>query len=236
MKKIIFILTFLLTNNAFAERIDTGRMAKKLKKVSGLQLDVNVEKGDECVYFQMKSLYTAAKNLKWAQRKNLKVWLDHQFNKMVIHPTKKMGEMTGDMGMAYLKDQYMYWDMFKGQTFRYRDITNKVAFDNRYYDGVENKNSFEDVDGTLNIFVGKADMKYTEHSYVILRRKVVKEHNELRSVVNPNWSEGFVNLNDEISALEASDMDEKVEVGGIECGKKLTWYDLGYDAQYLIAL
>ena len=236
MKKIIFILTVLLTSNSFAERIDTAKMAKKLKRLTGVQIDMNVEKGDECVYLQMKSLYTTGKNFKRAQRKNLKVWLDHQFNKMVIHPTKKMGEMTGDMGMAFLKDQYMFWEMFRGETIKYRTVTKKMAFDDRTYQGVENKNSFEDDGGALNIYVGMADMKYTEHTYVVLRKQVIKENNELRSVHNPDWSNSFVNMTDEISSLEAAAMDSKVVKGFSECGKKLTWYDFGYDAQYLVEL
>jgi hypothetical protein len=233
MKKLTFVLAFLLTSTAFAERIDTGRMAKRLKRITGVQIDMNVEKGDACVYWQMKSLYKTAKNFKRAQRKNLKVWLDHQFNKIVIHPTKTMGEMTGNMGMAYLKDQYMFWDMLTGENIRYKNVSQKVAWDNRVYKGEENVNSWEDAEGTLNLFVAKADMRYTEHSYVVLRKRIVKENNQLRSVTNPNWSESFVKVTDEMSALEASDMDKKVQKGGVKCGKKLTWYDFGYDAQYL---
>ena len=67
-------------------------------------------------------------------------------------------------------------------------------------------------------------------------KQIVKENNELRSVHNPDWSNSFVNMTDEISSLEASAMDSKVVKGFSECGKKLTWYDFGYDAQYLVEL
>jgi len=233
MKKLIFILTFLLTSNAFAERVDVPKMAKKLKRMTGVQIDMNVEKEDKCVYLQLKSLHDQARKFKRAQRKNLKVYFDHHYNKMVVHPTKMMGKMEGEMGKAYLKDEYLYYEVFMGDTIRYKNLAERVVFDNREYVGEENKNTFEDMDGALNIFVAKADMRYTEHSFVMLRKKIVKEHNSLRSVTNQNFADNFKMPIDEISALEASDSEKKVEMGKVECGKLLNFYDFGYDAQYL---
>ncbi|RLA63630.1 MAG: hypothetical protein DRQ88_00240 [Epsilonproteobacteria bacterium] len=232
MKKLIFILTFLLTANAFAERIDTARMAQKLTRITGVQIDMNVEKDDGCVYNQMKSLHKAARNFKRAQRKNLKVYLDHHYNKMVIHPTEMMGQMEGEMGMVYLKDEYAPYRGYYGDTLKYKTLSRRVVFDNRSYNGEENNNTFEDMDGALNLYVAKADMKYMQHTFVVLRRNVVKRNDQLRTIINPDWSYKFTSSSDVISALESSNMEKKEEKGKVECGKLLTWYDFGYDAQY----
>jgi len=232
MKKIVLILSLVISGNALSARTNTQNMAKKLNMWTGIQIDMNVEKKDRCVYLQLESLYKVAKGFRIAQRRNLKVYLELNFNAMVIKPTEMVGKMTGDIGKIYLGDEYSTYEPFAGSKKGYKVVSRRVVFDNKVYEGEENKNTFDTAGDDLTITVTKADMRYVHHSFFVYRKKVYKKNSVYKQYETSNWADNYRYATDEISALEASDSSKKTNLGKVECGKLLTWFDFGYDAQY----
>lgn len=224
----IFLSFFLILSlNSYAEKIDNMRLAKKLRYVTGIQIDMNVEADDRCVNEQVSTLLDQIKGFKRKTRKNLKAFIDNHFTGIEFSPTQKVGSLSGSLGKVTLMEEELVGNVIK--KVHRKNVTERVVWDTRVYEGEENVNSHTLENGKIKFLVKSADKRFLQYDFLIFQKKMNQQGKVLEV---PDWSNKFRHPFDEVSGLEVSDESSKREMGSFDCGKPVNWFDFGFEASF----